>query len=137
MFSGIQNKSKINPKKIQTLAFVLAKFYAIAINLSRNGMEIKRKIELFAATNRRYIVRQQPTEQQADCVSCGNAMLTAEEIARVFNITQRNVFQYVEAGTVHFTELAEGGAALICIASFADASGGRVQDDTDPKSIGL
>ncbi len=93
-------------------------------------MEIKRKIELFAATNRRYIVRQQPTEQQAACVGCGNAMLTVEQAARMFNISQRNVFQFVEAGSVHFTEIADA-AALICITSLAEALDGDGPDGVD------
>ncbi len=97
-------------------------------------MEIKRKIEFFAATNRRFVVRQ-PAERQTYCEKCGNAMLRADQVATMFNISQRKVFQIIEGGSVHFTELAEGGTALICVASFADLTGGRAQDNPDPKLI--
>lgn len=86
-------------------------------------MEIKRKIEKFVATNRRFVVRRNKTDRDLECVVCGSAMVTAEQASEIFGISQRNIFQFVEAGLVHFTELAEGGAALICIASFADVSG--------------
>ncbi|MGB2753163.1 MAG: hypothetical protein WBC19_13995 [Pyrinomonadaceae bacterium] len=90
-------------------------------------MEIKRKVEIFTATNRRFVVRRNKPAQDIACVSCGTTMVTAEQAAEIFGISQRSVFQFVETGTVHFTELAEGGAALICLASFADVFGGPVQ----------
>lgn len=96
-------------------------------------MEIKRKIELFSATNRRFVVRRQTPEQEVVCATCGNGMVTSEQVAKIFKISQRSVFKLLETGTVHFTELAEGGAALICINSFADVSDGP--DHEDPKSI--
>jgi len=95
-------------------------------------MEIKRKVEIFTATNRRFVVRRNKAEQDIACTYCGTTMVTAEQAAEIFGISQRSVFQFVEAGTVHFTELAEGGAALICVTSFADAFGGPVQ----PRLIG-
>ncbi len=97
-------------------------------------MEIKRKFELISATNRRFVVRRQSAEPQAVCTTCGKEMLTAEQVATMFNISQRNVFKIIEAGTVHFTELDEGGVTLICFASFADLANGRDQDG-DPKLI--
>ena len=96
-------------------------------------MEIKRKVEFFSATNRRFVVRRQTLDQQIACPGCGHPMLTAEEVSRVFNISQRNIFQYIEGGGLHFTELAEGGTTLICIASFADVSGGQVHEGSDPQ----
>ncbi len=86
-------------------------------------MEIKRKIEIFTATNRRFVVRRNKPERDIVCTDCGTTMVTAEQAAEIFGISQRSVFQFVETGTVHFTELAEGGAALICVASFADVTG--------------
>jgi len=94
-------------------------------------MEIKRTIEVFSATNRRFLVRRPESEQQVVCVSCGDAMLTPELLAKTFGISQRNIFKFVEAGVVHFTELADGGATLICIASFAEVSGRQIHDDSE------
>lgn len=79
-------------------------------------MEIKRKIELFSATNRRFVVRRHSPEQSVVCTSCGDAMLTAEQLAKMFRISQRNIFQFVEAGSVHFTEM-PGGELMICVLS--------------------
>lgn len=81
-------------------------------------MEIKRTIELFTATNRRFVVRRQMPERQTECPGCGGGMLTVEQVARMFGISQRTVFQFVEAGTVHFTE--EAGDLIICLRSIAE-----------------
>ncbi len=97
-------------------------------------MQIKRKIEIFTATNRRFVVRRQIPEPQIVCPVCGNGMLTAEHLAKFFNVSQRRVFQYLEAGAVHFNE-EEGGATLICIASFADGSGLRPHEDSDKLQV--
>ncbi|HMT07554.1 MAG TPA: hypothetical protein PKA82_06085 [Pyrinomonadaceae bacterium] len=57
-------------------------------------------------------------------------MLAADHLAKMFKVSQRSVFKCIEAGAVHFTELVEGGAALICIASFANASGLQLDDES-------
>lgn len=82
-------------------------------------MEIKRTIELFSATNRRFVVRRHTPEQSVVCPVCGDAMLTAEQLAKIFRISQRNIFQFVEAGSVHFTEM-PGGELMICIRSLTE-----------------
>lgn len=43
-------------------------------------------------------------------------MLTAEQIAAMFDTTQRRVFQIIETGAAHFTEI-ETGAVMICVKS--------------------
>lgn len=83
-------------------------------------MEIKRTIELFSATNRRFVVRRHSPEQSVVCTSCGDAMLTAEQLAKIFRISQRNIFQFVEAGSVHFTDERDG-ALMICLRSLSAA----------------
>lgn len=83
-------------------------------------MEIKRKVEFFSATSRRIVVRRQTLDQRVMCMACGNAMLTAEETAGMFGISQRSIFQFVEAGSVHFTEI-ENGVLMICFRSLTEA----------------
>lgn len=98
-------------------------------------MEIKRKIEIITATNRRFVVRRNKPERDIMCTDCGTTMVAAEQAAEIFGISQRNVFQFVEAGSVHFTELAEGGVALICLASFADVFSGPVKERPDINNL--
>ncbi|HRI02856.1 MAG TPA: hypothetical protein PLL77_03850 [Pyrinomonadaceae bacterium] len=98
-------------------------------------MEIKRKIEIFTATNRRFVVRRNKPAHDIACVSCGTTMVTAEQAAEIFGISQRSVFQFVETGRVHFTELTEGGAAMICITSFADVFSEPVQERLDINNL--
>ena len=81
-------------------------------------MEIKRKIEMLVATNKIYVIRKPSTHRPTDCAECGKPMLTAEQTAVMFGITQRRVFQIIEAGAAHFTE-AEAGALMICLTSLA------------------
>ncbi|MGI8639472.1 MAG: hypothetical protein ACR2MG_05900 [Pyrinomonadaceae bacterium] len=81
-------------------------------------MEIKRKIEMVVATNSRYIIRQSAPGRQIACAECGDPMLTAEQAANIFGITQRRIFQIIETEAAHFTET-EAGAAMICITSLA------------------
>lgn len=82
-------------------------------------MEIKRKFEMLVATNRRYIIRQSASAKQIVCAKCGEPMLTAEQAANLFGIQQRRIFQIIEAGAAHFTEI-EAGAVMICITSLAE-----------------
>ena len=81
-------------------------------------MEIKRKFEMLVATNRRFTIRQSPSGRQIACAKCAEPMLTTEQAARIFGIAQRRVFQIIETGAAHFTEI-ETGAVLICIKSLA------------------
>ena len=55
-------------------------------------------------------------------------MLTAEQAAEMFGITQRRIFQIVETGAAHFTE-AEVGALMICITSLAIVLADEIGDD--------
>ena len=82
-------------------------------------MEIKRKIEMLIATNEKYVIRKSSTRSQTACAECGAPVLTTEQAANLFDITQRRIFQIIEAEAVHFTE-AEAGVAMICITSLAE-----------------
>ena len=94
-------------------------------------MEIKRKFEMLVVTNRRYTIRQSASGRQIACAECGEPMLTAEQSANMFSITQRRIFQIVETEAVHFTEI-EAGAAMICITSLKEIlDGGQTLTPAD------
>lgn len=79
-------------------------------------MKIKRKFEMLAVTNRRYIIRQSASGRQTACAECGEPMLTADQAAGLCGIKQRRIFQIIETNAAHFTEI-EAGAVMICIPS--------------------
>ncbi len=91
-------------------------------------MEIKRKFELLAATKRRYTIRQSPSVRQTACAKCGEPMLTTEQAVVFFGITQRRVFQIIEAGAAHFTEI-ETGAVMVCLPSLAAVLDDQLQEN--------
>ena len=82
-------------------------------------MEVKRKFEWFVETNRRYIIRQSAPDRQIVCAKCGEPMLTTEQAACFFGVKQRRIFQIIESGAAHFTEI-EAGATIICITSLVE-----------------
>lgn len=79
-------------------------------------MEIKRKFEISVVTNRRYIIRQSSASAKVACPKCGEPMLTAVQAAGMFGITQRRIFQIIEADAAHFSEVPTG-ATLVCLSS--------------------
>ena len=81
-------------------------------------MKIKRKIEMLVSKNEKYVIRKSSTHRQIPCAECGEPMLTAEQTAKMFGITQRRIFRIIETGAAHFTE-AEAGALMICLNSLA------------------
>lgn len=89
-------------------------------------MEIKRKIEFLVATNEKYVVRKSSTHKSTACAKCGEPMLTTEQTAALFGITQRRIFQIIEAEAAHYAE-AEAGAAMICLASLAAVLSGEAK----------
>lgn len=80
-------------------------------------MEITRKVEFSIATNRRYVIRDPEGYSQTWCFACGEPMLSTEQAARLFSITQRHIFRMIEINAIHATELANG-AVSICLRSF-------------------
>ena len=86
-------------------------------------MEIKRKFEFSIAANRRYIIRRSALGKQIACATCGEPMLRVEQIAGLFGIGQRQIFQIIEKAPVHFIEN-KTGAVLICITSLAEVLDG-------------
>lgn len=81
-------------------------------------MEVLRKVEMFVATSRRYVVRQSPSGRKVDCMLCGEVMVTAEQAAVMLGVNQRRLFQIIEAGGLHYAETASA-AMMICLTSFA------------------
>ena len=82
-------------------------------------MKVSREIEMWVKTDRRFIIREQPLNTKASCPVCGEAMIEVEPAAKLFELKQRQVFQMIEIGKVHFIET-DTGKALICIASMTD-----------------
>jgi len=81
-------------------------------------MKIKRKIEMSVSTNEIFIIRKLSTHRQTACAKCGKPMLTAEQTAKMFDISQRRIFRIIETGAAHFIET-ETGALMICLSSLA------------------
>lgn len=84
-------------------------------------MEIRRKVEVLVATNRRYTLRESGSHVAITCPICGEAMLNAERAADLFGISQRGVFRIIETEQLHYTET-DSRAVLICLTSLAIAS---------------
>ena len=59
-----------------------------------------------------------PTPTFNWCESCGTTarMISIAEAALVAGLSQRAIFQVIEAGRVHFVEL-KGGSLLVCLES--------------------
>lgn len=81
-------------------------------------MEIKRTTEIFIETDRRFVIHQAESAEQIVCPSCTEPMLAAEQIAAVFGVSRRAVYQIIETEMVHFAET-ETGLLLVCTNSFA------------------
>ncbi len=81
-------------------------------------MKTKRKFEMLVATSRRYTIRQSAFGNQIKCAECCEPMLTTEEIAVLFGVKQRRIFQIIETKAAHFTET-NTGVMMICLTSLA------------------
>lgn len=90
-------------------------------------MELKRTTEIFVETNRRFVIRQpEESAEQIVCPNCAEPMLAAEQIAQIFGISQRRIFQLVETGGAHFAET-NAGAVIICPASLGEILNGNAK----------
>ena len=89
-------------------------------------MELKRTTEIFVETNRRFVIRQPEAAEQIFCPNCTELMLTAEQIAAVFDISHRAVYQIIENGAAHFVET-EAGVLLVCPNSLAESLAKRTE----------
>lgn len=84
-------------------------------------MQIKREFEMSVTAHRRFVIHRSPAVDMLEhCAICGEPKITVEQGSKLFGISQRRVFQIIEAGTAHFTE-AESGEVTICLTSLAAA----------------
>lgn len=83
-------------------------------------MKIKRSIEIFVETHRRFVISQADAAAQKSCPSCGETMLAAEHSAKFFQTNSRRIYRMIETSAAHFIET-ETGAAFVCLASLEDA----------------
>ena len=93
-------------------------------------MEIKRKIEVFIETSRRYVVHQPESPESNErtvCPECAAPMLAAEQIAVLLGMSRRSVYQLVETGAAHFIETGNG-FLLVCPNSLAEFLTGREEN---------
>lgn len=81
-------------------------------------MEIKRKVKMVINTDRQFIIRYSQDVEQIECEECDSKMLTAEQLAALFDIKQREIFQFIEKGAVHFIET-ETNSVTVCLSSLA------------------
>lgn len=83
-------------------------------------MEIKRTVEVFVETKRRFVVRQAETvAEQIACPECSAPMLAAEQIAVFFGVSRRSIYQTIERGAAHFLETGNG-CLFVCPNSLAE-----------------
>jgi hypothetical protein len=78
-------------------------------------MEIKRTIEFFVETRRRFVVANQPQAEKRSCPACDEPMLAAEQAAAFFQINCRLLYRLIERSAAHFVET-ETGASMVCLA---------------------
>ncbi|MFT3742893.1 MAG: hypothetical protein QM785_01240 [Pyrinomonadaceae bacterium] len=82
-------------------------------------MKVSREIEMWVKTDRRFIIREQPLNTNVSCPVCNEQMIEVEQAAKLFELKQRQVFQMIEIGKVHFIET-DTGKALVCLASMTN-----------------
>ena len=87
-------------------------------------MEIKRKLELQIVTDRRFVIRQSSPGEPKFCKECNESMLTAEQSAKFFNISQRRIFQFIETDLVHCFET-DANEVMICVRSLSEIINGE------------
>jgi hypothetical protein len=90
---------------------------------------LKRRTRTTTETHEIWIVRRAPHPAPGSpapgfCPACGvpSWMLAPDEAAALAGVSQRTVYDWVEAGLVHFEEGA-AGLLFICLASLPRAAG--------------
>ncbi len=77
-----------------------------------------------AVKRRRVVIINRPfIAPQTRCVRCAkpSGMITPDEAAVLFNVSTRTVYRWLEADSIHFSEMS-GGMLLICLSSLASAT---------------
>ena len=83
-------------------------------------MRRRKRTETTIESHEVWVVRRARPVSPAWCDLCAGraGMLTPDEAAQWRGVSTRTVYQWVEAGSLHFAETADG-ALLICLASLA------------------
>jgi ribosomal protein L34E len=82
---------------------------------------MKKTTRLTIETERVLVIRRRKAARRAKCGACGEVVnfVTVEEGAALTRISARAIYRRVEAGSVHFTESADG-ALVVCLNSLRD-----------------
>ena len=69
-------------------------------------------------TDEIWVIRSSGNRSPEWCDQClgPTMMLTADEAANLMNVGTREIYEWVEAGSIHFTELTDG-SVLVCPSS--------------------
>lgn len=81
-------------------------------------MKIRRSTETVVETHEVWVIRRSGDYLSPPCVTCPNGppMAKPEDTARLAGVSTRTVYQWIEAGRVHFAETPEGDL-FVCPAS--------------------
>ena len=83
--------------------------------------DTKRRIEITVERQRIVLVKRRQPASPVWCETCVERplMLTLDEASRLLGLSERAIFQRVEARQIHFTETA-GGRLYVCGSSLQD-----------------
>jgi hypothetical protein len=89
----------------------------------------RKKTELVVEFDEEFVIRRRQPIAAAWCRKCADqvAMLTPDEAAIITGLSSRRIYRCIEAGSLHFSETAEG-YLLICQRSLLKVESG---DDFD------
>jgi excisionase family DNA binding protein len=87
-----------------------------------------RRTEITIETSRRLVVRRSKDRRTSWCDRClaEVRMITPEEAAALIDVSSRSIYQWIEAGSVHFHE--DRTRLLVCAESLPLTTGTRNQD---------
>ena len=79
---------------------------------------MKKTTRLTIETRQIFVIRRPATSRRAECETCGEVvdLVTADEAARLAQVSVRAIYRWVEGGYLHFIEAADG-ALFICVNS--------------------
>ena len=98
-------------------------------------MKTKQKSTAEGAQQRQVVIINRPfIAPQTRCVRCAkpSGMITPDEAAVLFNVSTRTVYRWLEADSIHFSEMS-GGMLLICLSSLASATAEGAQAPLKPE----
>ena len=83
---------------------------------------MKKRTEITIETSRRVIVRQTNSRRQTWCEQCQMhvRIISPNEAAARLNVSSRLIYQWIEAGSIHFRE--DSGGLMVCQTSLPPAA---------------